>query len=87
MSNISISLPDDLQAYVDEQITKAGYASVSEYFLMLVERDRQRGQAQETLDSLLLEGIDSLDRQEGIEATDDWWEQEKRDLIAKHLGQ
>jgi len=86
MSNISISLPEDLLTYVDEQITKAGYASASEYFLRLVERDRQREQARETLDSLLLEGIDSLDRQEGIEATDDWWEQERNDLIAKHQG-
>jgi antitoxin ParD1/3/4 len=42
MSKINISLPDDLQAYVDEQITKAGYASASEYFSQLVERDRQR---------------------------------------------
>jgi len=69
MSNISISLPEDLQTYVDEQITKAGDASASEYFLRLVERDRQRKQVKETLDSLLLAGIDSLDRQEGIEAT------------------
>jgi len=87
MSDISISLPEDLQTYVDEQTTKAGYASASEYFLRLVERDRQRKQAKETLDSLLLEGIDSLDRQEGIEATDDWWEQEKPSLITKHHGE
>jgi antitoxin ParD1/3/4 len=86
MSNISISLPEDLQAYVDEQITKAGYASASEYFLRLMERDRQRQQAKATLDSLLLEGIDSLDRQEGIEATDDWWEQERCSLLAKPHG-
>ncbi|MEM6521499.1 MAG: type II toxin-antitoxin system ParD family antitoxin [Cyanobacteria bacterium P01_C01_bin.70] len=86
MSDISISLPEDLQVYVKEQITRAGYGSASEYFLKLVERDRQRGQAKETLDSLLLEGIDSVERQAGIKATDDWWEQERRNLITKHRG-
>jgi antitoxin ParD1/3/4 len=87
MSNISISLPDDLQAYVDEQIVRVGYASASEYFLALVQRDRQREHAKETLDGLLIEGLDSLDCQEGIEATDDWWEQERRDLIENYQGQ
>ncbi|MGP1386870.1 MAG: ribbon-helix-helix domain-containing protein [Thainema sp.] len=87
MSNISISLPDDLQAYVEEQIAEAGYASASEYFLALVQRDRHHKQAKETLDGLLIKGLDSLDRQEGIEATDDWWEQERQDLIEHYQGQ
>jgi Arc/MetJ-type ribon-helix-helix transcriptional regulator len=30
MRNISISLPDDVKAYIDEQIAKAGYASARE---------------------------------------------------------
>jgi antitoxin ParD1/3/4 len=87
MNNISISLPDDLKAYVDEQIAEAGYASVSEYFLALVQREQLRHQAKETLDDLLTEGLDSLERQEGIEATDDWWEQERKNLIRQHQGQ
>ena len=29
------------------------------------------------LEALLIEGIDSLERGEGIVATDDWWEQER----------
>ena len=33
------------------------------------------------LENLLIEGVDSLDRGEGIEATDDWWEQERDRLI------
>ena len=87
MSNVSISLPDDVKAYVDEQVAKVGYASASEYFLALVQREQQRSQAKETLDDLLLEGLDSLDRREGIEATDDWWEQERQDLIQQRQGQ
>ncbi|MFQ4140498.1 type II toxin-antitoxin system ParD family antitoxin [Nodosilinea sp. PGN35] len=87
MSNISISLPDDVQAYVNEQVARVGYRSASEYFLALVQRDRQREQAKETLDDLLIEGLDSLDRQEGIEATDDWWEQERQDLSKTYQEQ
>jgi hypothetical protein len=29
------------------------------------------------LEELLIEGVDSLERGEGIVATDDWWEQER----------
>jgi hypothetical protein len=35
------------------------------------------------LHQLLQEGLDSLDRGEGIEATDDWWEKERGQLLAK----
>ncbi len=33
------------------------------------------------LEALLMEGVDSLERGEGIVATDDWWEQERDRLI------
>jgi hypothetical protein len=33
------------------------------------------------LEKLLIEGVDSLDRGEGIEATDEWWEQERDRLM------
>jgi hypothetical protein len=34
-------------------------------------------QSKEQLEELLLDGLDSLGRGEGIEATDEWWEQER----------
>jgi hypothetical protein len=37
----------------------------------------------EQLDQMLQEGLDSLDRGEGIEATDAWWEAERARLVAK----
>lgn len=33
------------------------------------------------LENLLIEGVDSLERGEGIAATDDWWKQERDRLI------
>jgi hypothetical protein len=37
-------------------------------------------QSDEQLEELLLEGLDSLERGEGIEATDEWWEKEHENL-------
>jgi hypothetical protein len=37
-------------------------------------------QSKEQLDQLLLQGIESLDRGEGIEVTDAWWEQKRQEL-------
>jgi antitoxin ParD1/3/4 len=87
VSRITISLPDNLKAYVDEQITQSGYASTNDYFLDLVRLDQRRRQAKESLDSLLIEGLESLERGEGSEATDDWWAQERLDLIESHPSQ
>ncbi len=87
MSRITISLPASLKAYVDKQVAQGGYAFADDYFLALVLLDRQRRQAKEAPDSLLIEGLDSLDRREGREATDDWWEQKRLDLIESHQSQ
>lgn len=41
MGNIGIFLPDDVKAYIDEQIAKAGYASASEYLVALIQREQR----------------------------------------------
>lgn len=84
MSNITISLPASLKAYVDEQVIQSGYASADEYFLALVLLDQRLQQTQESLDSLIAEGLESLDRGEGIEATETWWDQQRNDLIERY---
>lgn len=38
------------------------------------------------LEKLLIEGVDSLERGEGIVATDDWWDQERDRLINSSLN-
>jgi len=87
MVNSSIFLSDDVKAYIDEQIAKAGYASASEYFVALVQHEQRQNQVQTALDNLLEEGLDSLDSQEGIEATKEWWNQERQALIQQYRGQ
>ena len=42
MSTMNISLPDDLKAFVDAQVTQGGYGTNSEYLRELIRRDRDR---------------------------------------------
>ena len=58
MESMNISLPDPLKRFVDKQIAAGRYSSVSEYIRELIRRDEER-RAQERLDGLLLEGLDS----------------------------
>ena len=59
-----------MRSYVEEQVTQGGYSTVSEYFRELIRLDQKR-RAQERLESLLLEGLESGEATE-MTATD--WE-------------
>lgn len=58
MSTINISLPEAMKAYIDEQVAKGGYGTVSEFFRDLIRQDQKR-KAKENLEDLLLEGLQS----------------------------
>ena len=55
MSTMNISLPDALKSFVDEQVTKRGYVTSSEYVRELIRADQDR----ERLRKLLLDGAAS----------------------------
>jgi antitoxin ParD1/3/4 len=55
MSTMNISLPDELKAFVDEQVGARGYTSSSEYVRELIRSDKDR----ERLRALLLDGASS----------------------------
>lgn len=57
--NVILAIPEDLQAHIEAQIQAGAYSNAVEYFLDLVQQDRQRKQAQEKLENLLQEGLDS----------------------------
>jgi antitoxin ParD1/3/4 len=85
VKSINISLPDTMRAYVEEQVAQGGYSSVSEYFRELVRQD-QKQVAQERLETMVLEGLNSKDATE-MTATD--WEdirQTIRERINKRQG-
>ncbi len=55
MSTMNVSLPDELRAFVDDQVTGGRYGSTSEYVRELIRRDQDR----QRLRSLLLDGAGS----------------------------
>ncbi|OBQ35562.1 MAG: transcriptional regulator [Anabaena sp. CRKS33] len=58
MKSMNISLPDTMRDYIEEQVAQGGYSSVSEYFRELVRQD-QKHRANERLQTMLLEGLNS----------------------------
>ena len=42
MGTMNISLPDNLKAFVDEQVSERGYGTSSEYVRELIRRDQDR---------------------------------------------
>ena len=42
MTRLTISMPDQLSAYVEGQIAQGRYGNVSEYFRDLIRRDQER---------------------------------------------
>jgi antitoxin ParD1/3/4 len=77
MSNINISLPESMQAFIEEQVAQGGYGSVSEYLQELITQDQKR-KMQEHIKELLIAGLESG---EAIEVNDEWWEQKRTHLI------
>lgn len=81
METMNIALPESMKAFVQERVSEGGYSSASEYVRELIRADQKR-RAEERIDALLLEGLDSG---ETIAVTPDYWEEKKRKL-AERLG-
>jgi antitoxin ParD1/3/4 len=58
MATVTISLPDSLKAFIDNQLATKGYGNVSEYFRTLL-REAQAKEEEARLEALLLEGLAS----------------------------
>jgi antitoxin ParD1/3/4 len=80
MTTMNISLPDSMRAFIEQKIAQGGYSTASEYIRQLVREDQKRA-AQERLEQLLLEGIDSGPSRE---MTDDDWEELRRRVSQRH---
>lgn len=55
MSTMNVSLPEELRAFVDEQVDGGRYGSTSEYVRDLIRREQDR----QRLRNLLLDGASS----------------------------
>lgn len=81
MDTMNVALPESMKSFVQERVTEGGYSSVSEYIRDLIRADQKR-KAEERIDALLLEGLDSG---EPIPVTPEYWEAKKQKL-AERLG-
>jgi len=75
MTKLNISLPESIQAFIEQQVAKGNYGTVNDYILHLI---RQEQSKIARVESLLLEGLDSG---EPMEITDEWWERKRAQLV------
>lgn len=78
MATVTISLPDNLKAFMEGQIANKGFGNVSEYVRSLL-REAQAKENEARLQSLLLEGLASG---EGQEVTEEFWNDLKVEAVA-----
>ena len=79
METMNIALPESMKHFVQERVSEGGYSSASEYVRELIRADQKR-KAEDRIDALLLEGLDSG---EPIPVTKNYWEEKKRKLTER----
>jgi antitoxin ParD1/3/4 len=80
LSSLNISLPQSLKDFVENQVQQHGYSTPSEYVRELLRQDQKR-RAEDQIEALLLEGLQSGDP---IEITPEYWEAKRKSLIERH---
>ncbi|MEZ5670733.1 MAG: type II toxin-antitoxin system ParD family antitoxin [Alphaproteobacteria bacterium] len=78
MAKVTISMPDEMTAYVAARVESGQYGNVSEFFRDLVRRDQRANQANADLRALLAEAEAS--GPDGRAPEDVWAEGEARAL-------
>ena len=84
MTTVTISLPESLKAFVDEQLATKGYGNVSEYFRSLL-RAAQEREEDTRLETLLVDGLKTGG--DDIPLTRQFWKDlklEAMELAKKH---
>lgn len=56
LSTLNISLPDSMRTFIEEQVSRGGFGTASEYIRALV-REAQRRDAEDRLETKLLEAL------------------------------
>ena len=82
MTTLSISLPEALKEFVEEQVSKGGYGTPSEYLGSLIREARARSLGQE-IDAKLVEALESGP---AAPMTHEDWEGLKRRVWERHAS-
>ena len=77
METMNISIPESLKGFVDSRVKAGGYSSVSEYVRDLI-RDDEKRKAQDKLEALLIEGLQSG---QPTEMTPQDWDDIRREAV------
>jgi antitoxin ParD1/3/4 len=80
MATMNISVPDEMKAFVEAQMTQEGYASASEYLRALI-REAQKRQAKQALEAKFREAMESGP---ATPMTPDDWQQLERNVWERH---
>jgi antitoxin ParD1/3/4 len=86
MTTVTISLPESLKVFIDEQLATKGYGNVSEYFRSLL-REAQAREDEARLEALLVEGLTTGG--DDIPLTREFWKDlkaEAMDIAKKQQG-
>jgi antitoxin ParD1/3/4 len=78
MPTLTISLPESLRDFIEQQVKTKGYGNTSEYVRSLVRED-QEAESSKHLERLLLEGLESGGKD--IEADAQFWKELKAEAI------
>jgi antitoxin ParD1/3/4 len=76
MTYLTIALPEAVKDYIDRQISSGTYNTPAEFLTALVEQEQER-QAKLKVNTLLKS---TLQKNQTIEATDEWWQQQRQYL-------
>ena len=83
MTYLTIALPEAVKDYIDRQISSGTYATPDEFLTALVEQEQER-QAKQKVNAMLKS---TLQKNQTIEATDEWWDQQRQVLAEKFPSQ
>jgi antitoxin ParD1/3/4 len=76
MTQLTITLPESAKAFIDEQIANGNYSTPDSLLADLIAQAQAR-QAKLKVNSLLRS---TLQQNKTVEATDEWWEQQREQL-------
>jgi antitoxin ParD1/3/4 len=79
MTTLTISLPDSLRDFIEQQVRTKGYGNTSEYVRGLL-RNAQEAEWNKRLEALLLEGLESGGGD--IDANQEFWSDLKAEATA-----
>ena len=81
--SILVQFPDSAQSFIDEQVAAGRFPSASDFIVNLVEQARRHA-ANERVERLLLEGLDSGPP---IPVDRDWWLRKADEWQKKYAGE